>query len=92
MIESWAMTVLAGDESVKILGADINLITVAFSTVLVHFLLASITVLEWLILPDVLIGFVVIAVHEAVFAGAKIVRDVKRPEQQDCGDNANDHE
>ena len=92
MVESWPMAVLTGDDAMQVLSTDINHIIVAFRTIFVHLLFARVAVLERLILPDFLIGFVVIAVHEAVLAGAKIVRNVKRPEQQECGDNANDHE
>ena len=67
MVESWPMAVLTGDDAMQVLSTDINHIVVTLSAVLVHFLLARVAVLERLILPDFLIGFVVVAVHEAVF-------------------------
>ncbi len=91
MVERWPMTIFAGDDAVQVLFAEIYLFTVAFRTVFMHLLFACVTILEWLILPDFLIGHVVKAVHEAVLARTEIVRNVKRPEQQNCGDNANDH-
>ena len=92
MIKSRAMTILAGNDAVQVLGANVHLIAVAFRTIFVHLLFACVTVFEWLILPDFLIGLVVIAVHKTVLTRAEIVRDVKRPEKQECGNNANDHE
>jgi hypothetical protein len=92
MVKSGPVAILAGDNAVQVLGADIHDVVVTLSAVFMHLLFARITILERLIFPDLLIGFVVIAVHEAVFAGSEIVRDVKRPEYQECGDNANDHE
>ena len=67
MIEGRSMTILTGDDPMQILGPDINHIVVAFPTVFVHLLFARVAVLERLILPDLLIGLVVVAIHEAVF-------------------------
>jgi len=92
MLKGWSVAILTGDNAVQIFGADVNLFTMAFRAVFMHLLFPSVTVFERLILPDFLIGFVVKAVHEAVFARAKTLRHVKRPEQQNYGDNANDHE
>jgi hypothetical protein len=86
------VTVFTWDNAMEILGPDIHHITMTFATILMHFLLSRITVLERLVFPDGLIVLVVEAVHEAVFARAKIVRNIKKPEQQNHGDNANDHE
>ena len=92
MIKCGAVAIFAGNDPMQILGSNIYDVVVTFCAVFMHFLLARIAVLERLIFPEFLIGFVVIAVHETVFTRAKIIRNVKRPEQQECGDNANDHE
>jgi hypothetical protein len=91
MVKRRAVAVLAGNDSMKVLGTNIHDVAVALCTVFMHLLLPGVTILQWLVLPDFLIGLVVVAVHEAVFTGAKVVRNIKRPEQHDYGDNANDH-
>jgi hypothetical protein len=92
VFKGWAVTVLTGDDSVKVLSANVHDVTVALSAVLVHFLFSRVTVLERLVFPKGLVVFVVITVHETVFTGAKVVRDVKHPKQQERGNDPNDHE
>jgi hypothetical protein len=91
VVQGRTVAILAGYDSVQVLGADIHDIIVAFSAVFMHFLLARVTVLERLVFPYVLIGFVVKAVHETIFTRAKIVRDIKRPEDKERGNYAYDH-
>jgi hypothetical protein len=91
VIQGRPVAILTRDDPVQVLGADIHDIIVTLSAVFMHLLLACITVLERLILPDFFVGLVVKAVHETVFTRAKIVRDIKCPEDQQCGNNANDH-